>query len=292
MRRLALLVLAYAFAAVGASADDAPVVARPAYWTVQGKSGSAFILSSVHVLQPNVAWRDKAIDTAAERADTYVFEVPNGKREDDETLRFVLEHGRLPRGQTLEALLSPAAQKDYAAACTLAGVQTYSLEKARPWLAAVLLTLHYMNQRHLTSANTPDDTYYAAAMTNGKKLVYLDTTREQLEFVARYDEIEGASGFSAMLGDFANQPQRVDNLITTWRSGDTTKMAGLIHDAFQDDPEGAKIFAQHNREWAARLEHLLDSGGSYFVVVGIAHLVGPTGVPAVLHADGYSVQGP
>ncbi len=292
MRRLALLLLACAFAAVGANADDAPMTAHPAYWRVQSKSGTAFILSSVHVLQQNVVWRDPAIDTAAERADTYVFEVPNGKKEDDDTLRFVIEHGRLPRGQTLQALLSPAAQKDYATACTLAGMQTASLGKARPWLAAVLLTVNYMNQRHLNSTSTPDDAYYAAAMRNSKKLVYLDTTREQLEFVARYDEIEGVSGFSAMLGDFANQPARIDNLITTWSTGDTTKMAKLIDDSFRDDPEGARIFMEHNRGWAKQLERLLDAGGTYFVVVGIGHLVGPGGVPAMLRADGYSVQGP
>jgi len=269
-----------------------PVVAHPAYWTVQGKSGSAFILSSVHVLQPNVEWKDPAIDAAAERADTYVFEVPNGKEEDDATLRFVIEHGRLPKGQTLQALLSPSAQKDYAAACTLAGVQTNSLQKARPWLAAVLLTLNYMSQRHLNSANTPDDAYYAAGMRGNKKLVYLDTTREQLEFVARYDEIEGISGFSAMLGDFANQPKHIDNLIATWSAGDTAKMAKLIDAMFRDDPGGAKIFMEHNKDWAKQLERLLDAGGDYFVVVGVAHLVGPGGVPAMLRADGYSVQGP
>jgi uncharacterized protein YbaP (TraB family) len=244
------------------------------------------------VLQPNVAWRDPVIDAAAERADTYVFEVPNGKKEDDDTLRFVIERGRLPKGQTLQALLSPAARKDYAAACTLAGMQTTSLARARPWLAAVLLTVNYMSQRHLNSANTPDDAYYAGAMRDNKRLVFLDTTREQLEFVARYDETAGVSGFSAMLGDFVNQPERIDNLITTWSTGNTTKMAKLIDDMFRDDPEGAKIFMEHNKDWAKQLERLLDAGGTYFVVVGIAHLVGPGGVPAMLRADGYIVQGP
>lgn len=292
MGRLVLLVLACVFPAFGAEADVAPPVAHPAYWTVQGKVGSAFILSSVHVLGPNVPWRNAVIDDAAEHADTYVFEAPNGKAEDEEMIRFAIQHGRLPRGQTLQGLLSPVAQKDYAAACTLAGVQTASLDKARPWLAAVLLTVHYMNQRHLTSANSPDETYYAEAARKGKNLLFFDTTLEQLEFVSRYDQVEGVSGFSALLGDFAKQPERIDNLIATWSDGDITKMSKLIDSGFRDDPEGARIFAQRNREWSTRLEHLLDTGGSYFVVVGIAHLVGPAGLPSMLRAHGYSVEGP
>lgn len=292
MGRLVFMILACAFAAFGADADVAPLVAHPAYWTVQGKAGSVFILSSVHVLGPNVTWHNAMIDDAAEHAATYVFEAPNGKTEDEEMIRFAIQHGRLPRGQTLQGLLTPVAQKDYAAACTLAGVETSSLDKARPWLAAVLLTVHYMNQRHLTSANSPDEAYYAEAAQRGKTLLFFDTTQAQLEFVARYDQVEGVSGFSALLGDFAKQPERIDNLIATWSDGDITKMSKLIDSGFRNDPEGARIFAQRNKEWSTRLEHLLDTGGSYFVVVGIAHLVGSTGVPAMLRADGYSVKGP
>jgi uncharacterized protein YbaP (TraB family) len=289
MARLIFLVMAMALVACDAAVGDAPMVAHPAYWIARGSKGTAFILSSVHVLGPNVAWRNTVIDDAAERAETYVFEVPNGKAEDEETLRFVIKYGRLPKGQTLQGLLSPVAQKDYAVACTLAGLQTASLDKARPWLAAVLLTVHYMNLRHLTSVNTPDDAYYAEAAQKGKNLVYFDTTRDQLEFVSRYDQVEV---LSAMLGNFAKQPERIDYLIATWSDGDTATMAKLIDRAFQDDPEGAKIFAERNREWATRLEHLLDTGGSYFVVVGIAHLVGPSGLPAILRADGYNIKGP
>jgi hypothetical protein len=284
--------VAVVFAAFGAKAIDAPLAAHPAYWIVHGKTGTAFILGSVHVLGLDVAWRNAEIDDAAERADTYVFEVPNGKTEDEEMLNFVIKNGRLPKGQTLQAQLSPVAQRDYATACRLAGIQTTSLDKSRPWLAAVLLTLHYMNQRHVTSANTPDDIYYAAATQKKKTLLYFDTTRDQLEFVARYDEVEGISGFSSMLGDFSRQPERIDALLTTWRDGDTAKMAKLIDHSFQDDPAGAKIFAQRNKDWAIQLERFLDAGGNYFVVVGIAHLVGPSGVPAELRAGGYVVQGP
>jgi len=292
MGRFVFLVVALSLATLFAKADDVSLVAHPATWTAQGKAGSAFILSTVHVLPANVAWTSHAIEVAAERADTYVFETPSGKSEDDEATHFAVARGRLPKGQTLQGLLSPVAQKDYETACTLAGLKPTSLDKARPWLAAVLLTVNYMNQRRIRAANTPDDVYYAAAMRSGKRLAYFDTTRAQLEFVARYDEVEGVSGFSTLLGRFATQPERINNLIATWSSGDTTKMAKLIGDSFQDDPEGARIFAQHNRDWATQLEHLLDTGGNYFVVVGIAHLVGTSGVPALLRTDGYRVEGP
>jgi uncharacterized protein YbaP (TraB family) len=37
---------------------------------------------------------------------------------------------------------------------------------------------------------------------------------------------------------------------------------------------------------------MLGESRSFFVTVGAAHLAGPDGVPALLRADGYDVEGP
>jgi uncharacterized protein YbaP (TraB family) len=95
-----------------------------------------------------------------------------------------------------------------------------------------------------------------------------------------------------MLGDFPGQPAREDALIAAWSAGDLPRLTAFIDAAFKPDPEGARLFAEHNRVWTTQLESLLNSGGNYFVVVGVAHLVGPSGVPSLLRADGYKVDGP
>jgi uncharacterized protein YbaP (TraB family) len=280
------------FAAIGARALAEPVAVHPAYWTVQGKRGSLFILSSVHALPKNITWGNPDIDAAAARSDTYIFEAASDKKAEDDATKFVIERGFLPPGETLEGKLSPVARKDYIAACALAGMQTDALEHKRLWVAAVLLTVKYMNKRGLTADNTPDEIYLADAQKTGRPVRFLDTTWEQMLFLARYDESIGVEGFSTMLGDFTKQPEREDALIAAWSAGDTAKLASLIDEAFKPDPDGARIFARHNREWALQLEDLLESGHNYFVVVGVAHLVGSQGVPALLRADGYTVVGP
>jgi uncharacterized protein len=287
-----VLTLVAAFASGTASADDAQIVAHPAFWTVHGHAGTAYVLASVHALPPNISWQRHEIDSAAKAADTYIFEVPNGQAEVDDATRYILERGALPKGTTLHEMLSATAHKDYAAACALAGMKESSLDDKRPWLAAIVLTVAYMNQRHLTSTNSPDDAYFEAALRDGKTLGYLDSSHEQLEFLSRYDQTMGVDGFSAMLGDFAGQPEREDALISAWASGNLPSMSNLIEHNFKDDPEGVRLIAGRNRVWANKLENLLLNDRSYFVVVGIAHLVGQAGVPALLRADGYRVEGP
>src|ERR1700719_3701745 len=98
----------------------APSAAHPAFWTVHGSVGTAYILGSVHVLPPDVSWRRPEIDAAAKSSGTYIFEVADGPADVAEATRFIRQRGLLPDGTTLHTLLSPLAVKDYDAACALA----------------------------------------------------------------------------------------------------------------------------------------------------------------------------
>jgi uncharacterized protein YbaP (TraB family) len=294
MGRHLLIVLSGVLCVALAEPAFAATHANPATWTVEGPNGGGrlFILSSVHALPDGDTWSNGAIDAAAARADTYVFETATDDSSIADTSRYIVDHGFLPEGQSLTERLSASARKDYLAACATAGMQPKVLDNKRLWLAAVLLTTGYMDRRGVTAANTPEDYYNASGPLTGKSVRYLDSNDTQLEFLSRLDDTMGFSGFSAMLGDFAGQPAREDALIAAWSAGDTTRLTTMIDEAFRPDPAGALIFAQHNREWTRSLEDLVKSGHDAFVVVGVAHLVGANGVPNLLRADGYRVEGP
>jgi uncharacterized protein YbaP (TraB family) len=283
-----------ALAPVRAGAEPAAnaIHASPPLWVVRAGTATVYLLGTVHTLPEHVEWRSETIANAAKSADTFVFEVPEGPKEIDEATRFIKERGLLPPGQYLPDLLSPAAAKNYDSACALAGMPARCLSDKRPWLAAVVLTASYLSERHLTDVATPDEVMLNDALRDGKALRYLDTTREQLEFLARFDQTMGLRGFSAMLEDFHNQPMREDALVNAWIKGDTEELARLVARGMEDDPEGMNLLTSHDRRWAGQIEKMIAEGHTYFVVVGIAHLVGANGVPALLRADGYGVEGP
>jgi hypothetical protein len=47
-----------------------------------------------------------------------------------------------------------------------------------------------------------------------------------------------------------------------------------------------------NRKWVPEVEAMLNEPHTFFMTVGAAHLVGKTGVPNLLRAAGYRVDGP
>ncbi len=108
--RLFRLLFALLLAAFPALASDTPyptrapltaqpaakVEAHPALWVVQGKSGTAYLLGSIHILPANIAWHTPQIDAAMNAADTFVFEVPTDDTAMATMRTFIEAHGTLP----------------------------------------------------------------------------------------------------------------------------------------------------------------------------------------------------
>ncbi len=53
-----------------------------------------------------------------------------------------------------------------------------------------------------------------------------------------------------------------------------------------------RLITDRNRRWTALLAQRLRGEGEVVVVVGMGHLIGPAGVPALLRAQGFAVTGP
>jgi uncharacterized protein YbaP (TraB family) len=285
MRRILLSFLA-------AAALCLPAQARPAYWTVHGTGGTVYLVSSLHLLPPQIDWHRPEIDHAMHSADSFVFEVPTGMSERKEETQFILDKGLLPAGEKLSMRLTPDSRRDFHRALELAGVEQTNIDQKQPWLAEVVLTVQAMYRRNYSALHTPESEAHDFAANNGKDVRYLDTTHQQMEFLAGADRSTGTEQFSAVLADFPNQQEREARFVEAWASGDTTASASLIAAGLHDLPDEQRLLDQRNRDWASQIERMLRENRTFFVTVGIAHLVGPNGVPALLRARGVTVEGP
>ena len=59
-----------------------------------------------------------------------------------------------------------------------------------------------------------------------------------------------------------------------------------------DLPDEQALLDQRNRDWTRQIQAMLGENKTFFVAVGMAHLVGANGVPALLRAQGIKVDGP
>ena len=288
MRRILLSCLAAAALCLPAQAQDA----HPAIWTVHGSKGTVYLVSSLHLLPPQVDWHRPEIDRAMQSADSFVFEVPTGTSERGEETQFILDNGLLPAGEKLSMRLTPDSRRDFRRALELAGVEQNNIDQKQPWLAEVVLTVQSMYRRNYSARHTPESEAHDFAARNGKDVRYLDTTHQQMEFLAGADRSTGTEQFSAVLADFPNQQEREAQFVEAWAAGDVTTSASLVAAGLHDLPDEQRLLDKRNHDWASQIEGMLGENRTFFVTVGIAHLVRPEGVPALLRARGVTVEGP
>ncbi|HXC57437.1 MAG TPA: TraB/GumN family protein [Rhizomicrobium sp.] len=288
MRQMLWVALAALAFGTAAQAQDA----HPAFWAVHGAKGTVYLVSSLHLLPPQIAWHRPEIDRAMASADSFVFEVPIGASERSEETQFIFDNGLLPAGEKLSAKLDEDGKRDLRRALHLAGMEQVNLDQKQPWLAEVVLTVQSMYRRNYTALHTPEGEAHAFAEMNGKDVRYLDTTRQQLEFLQGADRSAGVDQFRSVLADFPNQAAREQRFIEAWAAGDTSLSAALVSAGLHDMPGEQKLLDERNRDWVRQIRSMLGEDRTFFVAVGLAHLVGPDGVPALLRAQGVAVEGP
>jgi hypothetical protein len=269
----------------------ADIDAHPALWTVHGKAGTAYLLGSIHLLPPNISWHTPEIDAAMKAADVFVFEIPLDDSTQAATNAFIAAHGTLPPGTTLPALLPQVALKNYRAALVEAHLPPHALDDKRPWLASLVLQVALMMQQHYSPDGGLDR--QIAALAAGKQLRYFETVDQQLALFAPPDQNLEVKEFALDLKSLHDEPMTAGALVDAWAEGDVRALDRLMNSDLAKVPGAKKLLLDdRNKAWVAKLDSWLTEPHTYFITVGAGHLAGAQGVPALLRAKGYRVDGP
>ena len=271
----------------------AKIAAHPALWTVHSKTATVYLFGSIHLLPENVVWHTPEIDRAMESASTFMFEAPLGDSGKAEVADFVRQHGSLPKGTTLRSLLPPATLADYEHALTDCGLAPEQLDGERPWLAAIVLDVAYLQHLHYIAADGVDQQVFAYANAHGKQVRTFETPAQQLSLFMPKDKSLEIQEFSADLKEFQSGESIIGAMVDAWGAGDAKSVGSLMNKSLDSEPGARKLLIDtRNRNWIKILDDVLAKPGVTFVTVGTGHLVGPGGVPALLRKHGYKVDGP
>ncbi|HEX3945076.1 MAG TPA: TraB/GumN family protein [Rhizomicrobium sp.] len=276
------------------AASTTEAQAHPALWTVHGSKAIIYLLGSIHVLPPKLQWRTPQINAALNAADTFVFEIPMDASQKADIQEFVKANGYLPEGTALPSLLPSEARKDYAAALSLTHVPPDKLTPMRPWLALLVLEAGMVNQQHFSVDSGVDRQVYAIALKQkGVSFRAFETPEQQLRLLMPEDQSLEVQEFDAALKDLLNESTSIGDLIHAWARADVTKLNELMNSGFKDNPRAEKtLFEDRNHAWVAQLETMLNQRHVFFVTAGAGHFAGQKGIPALLRAEGYRVDGP
>lgn len=242
----------------------------PFLWRVQRADGPVlWLFGTFHDGHARVA---PAARAALESAVHFASELGDAEADPD-LLRSL---ARLPSGKGLDALLPASDWWDLRDALRGA-VAEDDLKRARPWFALTQLT------RAMAPSPQPSmDTALAErARERAIPVDALETWRAQLTAL---DAAVTIADLQQAIRARKTMRCSVSHTLAAYAAGDLAAMGELLGAS-----QSQTLLAARNRQWLPRLEGYLASRGA-FVAVGVSHMAGPDGLPALLARAGYSVE--
>ncbi|UYY59862.1 TraB/GumN family protein [Sphingomonas sp. S2-65] len=283
------LLLAFALLLVGGygskhAADDAD----PALWVVKDADTTIYLFGTVHMLKPGVSWFDEGVRKAFDESGELVMELVMPPEAEMQAL--VSELGMTPDPTLLRQLPPEAVDKLHATLAKL-GYPAEALDRAEPWLAATMLSSMPLRDLGYDEKDGAEQVLSAAAKAAGKRVVGLETAREQLGYFDALPLPAQRALLLDTLQELPNTGATVDKMVAAWSKGDADGLGKIMNEDLAKSPELAKALLENrNRNWAGWITRRMQQPGTVFLAVGAGHLAGAQSVQATLAAKGLKAE--
>ncbi len=265
----------------------APAWAAPALWRLSDADTTVTLFGSMHALPAGADWRTPELDRAMAAADEVWFEFPSlaapGMRQ-----AYARAYAARPK-QTAKTstLLSPEGRR--------LAVQAFGSPEAvdaQPVSALLLeLTRRYWAKTGLDQRHGVETTIQAAVPP--EKHRSFANAEQHLALVASEPlarQLQQLEGYLRSPLD----PEPLKATTRAWLNGNTRLFEQeAVARMKAREPGYARAFLEdRNRRWVGPIAAMLDRPGEILIVVGAGHMAGPEGLPALLRAKGFKVEGP
>jgi uncharacterized protein len=285
--RIGRLVAAVASATLALFASTAH--AEPRMWVVKDADSTIYLLGTIHLIKPGMNWRSDKIEAAFEASDEYWMEATdNGDMAMLQGL--IVKHG-YDRSRPLSSKLNGDDWAKVRSAAKTVGLPISTVERMRPWLAALALGLKPVpKDEGYDFAQGVDRSLEASARAVRKTVRTFETLEQQMIIFSSLPEESEVAFLVQSLDEIVFSKSLVDQMIDAWMSGDIAVLEAKSVELKDRWPElYDAVVVQRNLDWCDQIAVIMKGAGTSFVAVGAGHLVGDQSVPAILAERGFTV---
>ncbi|GBF76289.1 hypothetical protein PA598K_04744 [Paenibacillus sp. 598K] len=264
-------------------------------WKAEGEGSDVYLLGSIHVADSDMYPLRAEIEEAFAASDYLGVELDiSDVSQDMEAL--TAELGMYQDGTTLKDHI-PA--ETYAALGELLkglGLPQDSFDVFKPWMVSTTIDYLQIGDAGYEGDLGIDMYFLQEAKQRKLPILELESAELQLKMFNSFSDelqlqmLEGSiAAYNA--GPDENAQFTIDHMIQMWIDGDHELLTELTE---QFGPSGEYMDAMltdRNKGMVDKVKGYLDDqeGKTYFIVVGAAHMVGPSGIVTQLREQGYTV---
>lgn len=174
------------------------------------------------------------------------------------------------------------------------GLDLTQMDNFKPMMLTAAYSMLLAQQNapdDFTFEGTPIDQYFAVeGAKEGKEIIPLEDMMQQAKLLFNSSTPqEQADELVSMLRDKGEAAASTKALVQAYQQQDLEKMQALGEEWGNDYGGMEALLDERNKNWMPKLKEVLNQGDA-FVAVGALHLVGETGLVALLRKAGYVVK--
>jgi len=243
-------------------------------WTVEGTGLN--IIGTVHVADGPIELSE-VIERAVRGAQTVAYET-NFNLKPDQRPRFQ------PKGAKLSDSVRPELVAAASAALSAVGFSD-DIERYRPWALGLELSVRMAQADGFTY---PGVDQAVRDLAKGKAAHYFETPDAQIGSFASGPLSEQVAGLEYVLNNVDEARQVVGKMVRAWRAKDLPASEQLLRDYEAITPVTAgNVVRARNAAWLPHFKRLALGRKRVTAVLGVLHMVGPTGLPEMLGGAGF-----
>lgn len=264
---------------------------RGALWRITRDGRDAFLFGTIHVGKLDWAMPGPQVRAALTASDTIALEIDIT----DAQMVSRLSAAAAGRAPALPAALAERLARRLDAACLPAPLRP-AIEAQHPVMTAVTLAVLEARWEGLDAGYAQEAALAGFGRAAQQRIVSLETPESQLAALIPQDERDAIQMVASSLDQLESGATRrsIARLALAWERGDLDELAQYERwcDCVLDDADRRlmqRLLDDRNPVLAERIEALHREGRRVFAGVGVLHMVGPQGLPALLRARGFRV---
>ena len=274
-------------------------VERGALFKVTAANGSGhtqYLFGTMHVGLPEFYPLEPRIVDAVKAASTLALEI-DPAQPPAAMGQAMLRQGMIVPGGAGYDRMPPVRRVQLDAALKLAGVDAETARVLNPAMLAALISLSQYQKLGYRS-DLSSDAWLAQLARQGKaRVIALETVDSQLGQFKKLSSAEQWHFLDESLDNLASGEELSEarGLVEAWAHADRTALDALASRAEEDSSVSGKFMREvlldgRNGALADKLGALLKREEQTVAAIGLLHLLGKRGVPALLQAKGYRVE--
>jgi uncharacterized protein YbaP (TraB family) len=196
--------------------------------------------------------------------------------------------GKYRHGDSLKNHVDPRTYQYLRRLFGLMNVPEETFAQYRPWFIVEMLQSTAVH-KELPEVGV-DEFFMRRAAKRSMSVIGLESMQEHARVFSGLSDRESEI---LLLTTFIPNSEGLkrETIMAAWHRGDADALTRMTQSGFREFPAfGERLLDARNRAWVPRIENFLESGQTYFVVVGSAHFGGSNGLLALLRAKGYQIE--